>query len=200
MKAGATSSSAYRHRLVAVSRWQLGSVLQIISVYGQDTWRVSDRLTLTLGLRYESHTPWVEDKNQQDNYNPETGHLKLPARGAPAVPSIKARTAEKTSSRASVSRVRPRDSTVTQWSVAPSRSQATWKELERIYRLPLNPPFDGGSPGSPNSRHSICFSRCRAQPRRTALSRLPKRSRLPGLLLLQRDRLPAVGSERATGA
>jgi len=52
---------------------------QTSSVYAgfaQDTWRVTDRLTLTLGLRYEVHTPWVESHNQQDNFNPETGQLE----------------------------------------------------------------------------------------------------------------------------
>lgn len=49
----------------------------IFSGYGQDTWRVSDRLTLTLGLRYEAHTPWVESNNQQSNFNPVTGQIEI---------------------------------------------------------------------------------------------------------------------------
>ncbi|MGB7284790.1 MAG: TonB-dependent receptor [Candidatus Acidiferrum sp.] len=48
----------------------------IISGFGQDTWRVTDHLTLTLGLRYEAHTPWVEANNQQTNYNIQTGQLE----------------------------------------------------------------------------------------------------------------------------
>ncbi|HUE44573.1 MAG TPA: hypothetical protein VMP12_13445, partial [Candidatus Sulfotelmatobacter sp.] len=47
----------------------------VFGVFGQDTWRVSDRLTLTLGLRYEFHTPWVEANNQQDNYDIQTGQI-----------------------------------------------------------------------------------------------------------------------------
>jgi hypothetical protein len=55
--------------------WQQTS--NVISGYGQDTWRVSDHLTLTLGLRYEAHTPWVEAHNQQDNFDPVTGKLLI---------------------------------------------------------------------------------------------------------------------------
>jgi Carboxypeptidase regulatory-like domain len=47
----------------------------VFGVFGQDTWRVSDHLTLTLGLRYEFHTPWVEVNNQQDNYDIQTGQI-----------------------------------------------------------------------------------------------------------------------------
>jgi hypothetical protein len=53
----------------------------VISGFAQDTWRVTDRLTLTLGLRYEAHTPWVEEKNQQDNFNPVTGKLETAGQG-----------------------------------------------------------------------------------------------------------------------
>src|SRR5580693_3811827 len=47
----------------------------VFGAFGQDTWRVSDHLTLTLGLRYEFHTPWVETNNQQDNYDIQTGQI-----------------------------------------------------------------------------------------------------------------------------
>jgi hypothetical protein len=49
----------------------------IIAGFGQDTWRVSDHLTLTLGLRYEAHTPWIETNNQQSNFNPATGQVEI---------------------------------------------------------------------------------------------------------------------------
>jgi len=49
---------------------------KIFSGYGQDTWRATSHLTLTLGLRYEAHTPWVESKDQQVNFNPITGNVE----------------------------------------------------------------------------------------------------------------------------
>ena len=55
--------------------WKQSST--IIGIYAQDTWRLSDRLTLNAGLRYEAHTPWVETNNQQANYNFTTGNVDL---------------------------------------------------------------------------------------------------------------------------
>jgi hypothetical protein len=55
--------------------WQQTS--DIIGIYAQDTWRVTNRLTLNLGLRYDAHTPWVESKNHQANYNIATGNIDL---------------------------------------------------------------------------------------------------------------------------
>jgi hypothetical protein len=40
--------------------------------YVQDDWRVSDSLTLNLGLRYEFATPWVEEDNVLSNWDPNT--------------------------------------------------------------------------------------------------------------------------------
>lgn len=48
----------------------------IYGFYGQDTWRVNEQLTLTLGLRYEAHTPWVEVNDQQSNFNLATQQVE----------------------------------------------------------------------------------------------------------------------------
>jgi hypothetical protein len=59
--------------------WQQSS--NIIGIYAQDTWRLTDRLTLNLGLRYDAHTPWIETNNQQANYNFATGNMDLAGQG-----------------------------------------------------------------------------------------------------------------------
>jgi hypothetical protein len=55
----------------------LGLPNNIIGVYAEDTWKVTERLTLNLGLRYQAFTPWVETNNQQSNYNIATGNVDL---------------------------------------------------------------------------------------------------------------------------
>jgi hypothetical protein len=55
--------------------WQQSS--NIIGAYAEDTWRLTDRLTLNLGLRYDAHTPWAETYDQQANYNIATGNIDL---------------------------------------------------------------------------------------------------------------------------
>ena len=46
--------------------------------YALDEWRVSQRLTLNFGLRYEAHLPWVESRNLWSNFDLDTN----PARPA----------------------------------------------------------------------------------------------------------------------
>ncbi len=55
--------------------WQQSS--NLIGIYAEDTWRFTDRITFNLGLRYDAHTPWVEENDQQANYNISTGNIDL---------------------------------------------------------------------------------------------------------------------------
>jgi Carboxypeptidase regulatory-like domain len=55
--------------------WEQSS--NVIGIYAQDTWRITDRLTLNLGLRYDAHTPWVETGDNQANYNLATGNIDV---------------------------------------------------------------------------------------------------------------------------
>jgi hypothetical protein len=121
----------------------------IIAGYAQDTWRLSDHLTVNAGLRYEAHTPWVEENNLQDNYNTQTGNIDFAGKNG--------------ASRALYNGVyggkdfEPRlgFAYTPGWSggrtvfrgafTISSYLEGTGTNL----RLPLNAPFDGGSPGSP---------------------------------------------------
>jgi len=49
----------------------------VIGIYAEDTWKFTERLTLTLGLRYQAFTPWIETNDQQSNYNFATGAVEL---------------------------------------------------------------------------------------------------------------------------
>jgi hypothetical protein len=43
------------------------------SIYGQDDFRVSSRLTLNVGLRWDIYRPWVEINDRQSNFDMNTG-------------------------------------------------------------------------------------------------------------------------------
>ena len=59
--------------------WGQGSVYNIRHnsnyFYFQDDWKVSQRLTLNLGLRYELRLPWRDKRGTSTNLDPVTGIL-----------------------------------------------------------------------------------------------------------------------------
>src|ERR1700680_3797249 len=61
-----------------ISGGEWGQRASIFGAYIQDDWRATEHLTVNLGLRYEAHTPWVEEKNRQDNFDLLTGQVIAP--------------------------------------------------------------------------------------------------------------------------
>jgi hypothetical protein len=53
----------------------------VTSLYFQDDWRVSPKLTANLGLRYEFATPIFERDNNYSNFDPTTNSMKKAAAG-----------------------------------------------------------------------------------------------------------------------
>jgi len=49
-----------------------------VAGYIQDDWRASNSLTLNLGVRYETFTPWVEKDDRQVNFDLMTGEVLAP--------------------------------------------------------------------------------------------------------------------------
>ena len=60
-----------------------GQRSSIIAGFVQDDYRVAKNLTLNLGLRYETHTPWVEVKNRQANFGLISGTVYLAGQSCP---------------------------------------------------------------------------------------------------------------------
>ncbi len=52
------------------------------SLYVQDDYRVTNRLTMNLGLRWDVYVPWVEKDNRQSNFDETTGKFVVASDGA----------------------------------------------------------------------------------------------------------------------
>jgi hypothetical protein len=117
----------------------------VFAGYAQDTWRLTDHLTLTLGVRYEAHTPWVEANNQQTNYNIQTGQIEYAGQNGNSRALYDGQYGGKD--------FQPRLGFA--WTPAWSGGRTVFRGAFTVsdylegtgtnLRLPINPPFDGGA-------------------------------------------------------
>ncbi|MCI0337427.1 MAG: TonB-dependent receptor [Acidobacteria bacterium] len=60
-----------------------GQRSNVFALYFQDDWRFSNNLTLNLGLRYQTYTPWSEVEDRQANFAPISGVIQCAGDGRP---------------------------------------------------------------------------------------------------------------------
>ena len=51
---------------------------KVFSIFAQDDWRITPKLSVNAGIRYEFFSPITERHNAQANFNPITGYLDIP--------------------------------------------------------------------------------------------------------------------------
>src|SRR5215469_4992691 len=56
--------------------------------YARDEWRVTDKLTLSLGIHYEINTPFTEDNNYWVNWNPSNAQLLIAGQNASSTANV----------------------------------------------------------------------------------------------------------------
>ncbi|HEY6991669.1 MAG TPA: carboxypeptidase regulatory-like domain-containing protein [Bryobacteraceae bacterium] len=66
-----------QHVGVGIIAGTWGQRSNLYGAFVQDTWRVTSRLTLNYGLRYNLMTPWVEVKDRQVNFAPFSGEVEF---------------------------------------------------------------------------------------------------------------------------
>jgi len=61
-----------------ISGGEWGQRQSVFGAYLQDDYRVTNHLTLNLGVRYEAHTPWIEEHDRQVNFDLISGQIIAP--------------------------------------------------------------------------------------------------------------------------
>ena len=64
---------AYSSTLLIVRQIPYVGHQQYLGFYAQDSWRVTNKLTLNYGLRYEYWSPWAVPRNTTLSFNDKTG-------------------------------------------------------------------------------------------------------------------------------
>jgi hypothetical protein len=59
----------------------------VISVYAQDDYHITQRLTLNLGVRWEPYTPWQETKHRVEQFRPENYYAGIHSQIFPNAPA-----------------------------------------------------------------------------------------------------------------
>lgn len=79
---GNVSSTVYDTSTQGQQDLEVNNYIRGNSMYGQDTWRVTSKLTVNYGVRYELYFPfWVSRENRTANFSPANGGELIKATG-----------------------------------------------------------------------------------------------------------------------
>lgn len=114
------------------------------SGYFQDTWKVTQALTLSYGLRYDLFTPQTEQYDRQSNIDPATGKLVLPGQGG-TYPGLSTRALVSTNKKNFAPRFGFAYKLGDKDVIRSSYGMFYFPESQAGQQMTLNPPFVGGN-------------------------------------------------------